>query len=393
MFKKLGILLIVFGVLVALYLLFAPIAVEALLNPVQRSDTDRPSSAGVALHNQLFIADWHNDALLWRRDLNQRSRRGQVDFPRMQQGNAGLLVFTTVTQVPMGQNYHLNSDEHFDKITPLVISQGWPLATWQSPLQRALYQGQKLDRFIEQADVPVILVTSQQRLQRLLEQRQLVQADQKPLGVMLGIEGGQALEGKLSNIDVLYAAGFRVVGLQHFFDNELGGSLHGASKSGLTPFGRQVVKRLNEKSMIIDVAHSSLAVIEEVLALSKRPVVLSHTGVYSACASERNVPDALLQAIAAKGGIIGIGFWQGAVCDPSPQGIARTIAAAVDLVGIQHVSLGSDFNGSVATTFDVAELALLTSALLDSGLSPDQIRQIMGGNIRRFLGQQLPSVD
>lgn len=210
---------------------------------------------------------------------------------------------------------------------------------------------------------------------------------------MLGIEGAHALEADLANIDRLYEAGFRVVGLQHFFDNAIGGSLHGVSKSGLTPLGREAIKRLNKKSMIIDVAHSSQQVVRDVLALSQRPLIVSHTGVYGACASARNVPDSLLKAITEKGGLIGIGFWQEAVCDPSPEGIVRSISYAVELLGIDHVSLGSDFNGSVATTFDVSELALLTSALLESGFSPEQIRKIMGGNIQRFLAQQLPAID
>ena len=93
--------------------------------------------------------------------------------------------------------------------------------------------------------------------------------------------------------------------------------------------------------------------------------------------------------IAASGGVIGIGFWKTAICDDSPAGIARSIKASVDLLGDDHVSIGSDFDGSVGTAFDSSQLAVLTSALLDAGLTEDQIRKVMGENMLRVVRARL----
>ena len=158
------------------------------------------------------------------------------------------------------------------------------------------------------------------------------------------------------------------MGLQHFFDNELGGSLHGVSGAGLTEFGKAAVDRAVEKGMIIDLAHSSEATARDVLARSSKPVIVSHTGLKGHCDTARNISDDLMKAIAAHGGLIGAGFWREAACATSPEGIAEQIVYAVNLLGAGHVALGSDFDGTVTTALDASELAALTEALMDAGL-------------------------
>ena len=142
---------------------------------------------------------------------------------------------------------------------------------------------------------------------------------------------------------------------------------------------------------MIDVAHSSPAVVEEVLALSQRPIVVSHTGIHSVCPTPRNLDDALLQKVAAGGGLIGIGFWDGAVCDTTPAGVARSIARAIEIVGSRHVALGSDWDGGTEVQMDASELPALTQALLDEGLAEKEIRAVMGGNLARHLRENLPA--
>ena len=124
--------------------------------------------------------------------------------------------------------------------------------------------------------------------------------------------------------------------------------------------------------------------------MSSRPVVVSHTGVFGACASARNFPDELMREIAAAGGLIAIGFWDKAVCDISPAGVAAAISYAVELLGEDHVALGSDFDGGTRTSFDSSELAALTQALLDAGMSETAIRKVMGDNSVNFLQRWLP---
>jgi membrane dipeptidase len=197
--------------------------------------------------------------------------------------------------------------------------------------------------------------------------------DPRPVGAMLTIEGLQNLEGKAANLNRLYMAGFRMAGLTHFFDNEVAGSMHGLKKGGLTPFGRDVVRWMEAKGMIVDIAHLSHAGVAEVLAMARRPVVSSHGGVQATCKVNRNLTDDEIRGVAKTGGIIGIGYWDAAM------------KHVRDLVGIQHVALGSDYDGATTVRFDTSQLVQVTQALLDEGFTPDDIRAVMGGNALRVI--------
>ena len=339
------------------------------------------------LHDRLIIGDWHADTTLWERDISQRGETGHGDLVRYFEGNVALQMFTTVTKSPSGQNYQSNSNDSFDNITALAIAQGWPVNSWQNLTERALYQASKLHQLAEQQPEQFMLVRNQQELQRLLDKRE---QGQKILGGLIGTEGSHALEGDLTNIERLYQAGFRMMSLHHFFDNRLGGSLHGTSNTGLTEFGAQAIREMERLGIMIDVSHSSPQVVEDVLALSQTPLIVSHTGLHGHCSTHRNISDELMHRIAEGGGIIGIGFWDAAVCDASPKGIVKTISYGIDLLGVEHIALGSDFDGAVVTPFDASELAVLTHEMLKAGFSSDDIRAVMGGNMVRFLQQHLP---
>jgi microsomal dipeptidase-like Zn-dependent dipeptidase len=209
-------------------------------------------------------------------------------------------------------------------------------------------------------------------------------------GAIFGTEGGHALEGDLAHLDLLYDAGLRVLGLAHFIDNEVGASLHGVAEGGLTGFGRAVVEAANRKHIVIDVAHASPEMIRDVLSLSTKPVILSHGGVKGICDTSRNLDDDLMVEIASAGGLIGIGYWDGAVCDITPEGVAASIRYAVDLLGVDHVALGSDFDGTTEMAFDTSELAVLTQVLTDRGFTEVEIRKVMGVNAVSFFGEHLP---
>lgn len=367
---------------------FGPGWIERQLNPLSAKAPWPVSDRAQALHDRLVIGDWHSDALLWDRDLLDRAERGHTDIPRLAQGNVAVQVFTTVTKSPRGQNYNANSAEAPDNITPLFIGQLRPIPSWFSLKERALVQAAALERAADRAPDQLRIIRSAQDLQALLEARR---NGAKTVGAILGTEGGHPLQGDLANLRVLYGAGFRLVGLTHFFDNELGGSLHGQGGpgAGLSEFGRQVVREMLDRRMVIDLAHASPQMVRDVLAMPGTRPILSHTGIHGQCASPRNLPDDLVQAIAAKGGVIGIGFWADVNCGKTPADIANSIKAAMALVGEDRVSLGSDYDGSVDAPFDVAHLAALTQALLDAGLSETQIAKVMGGNMMRYLASTL----
>ena len=161
---------------------------------------------------------------------------------------------------------------------------------------------------------------------------------------LLAIEGAHALDGDPANVDVVADAGFRIMSPSHFFDNAFGGSAHGIEKGGLTDAGREMVRRMEARRMLVDVAHASVATIDDVLAMATRPVIASHTGVRGVADNARNLSDEHLRAIAATGGLVGIGFWPTACGGDDCGSIARSIRYAVDVAGSEHVGLGSDFD-------------------------------------------------
>lgn len=384
--RKLGIglgITVVIGVSVFFTL---PRIVDQRMNSVALQAPYTASARAVALHNQLFVADLHDDALLWSRDLLTRYTYGHTDLPRLQEGKVSLQVFSTVTKTPKGLNLERNAADS-DSITMLAMAQRWPTATWNSLLQRALYQSKKLHTAAANSGGAMQVVHSQAELAALTQGS--APAGGKLIAV-LATEGLHPLEGKLENIDVMYNAGFRIMGLTHFFDNEVGGSAHGLEKGGLTPFGKQVVARLQEKSLLVDLAHASPKVIDDVLAQSKRPVLVSHTGVQGTCPGPRNLSDAHIRGIAATGGIIGIGYFEGAVCGVDTASIIKAIRYTTGLVGVKHVALGSDFDGATRTAFDTTGLPLITQGLLEAGYSDGDVADIMGGNVLRLLQTQLP---
>jgi microsomal dipeptidase-like Zn-dependent dipeptidase len=363
----------------------APGYVEGSMNRIDGKPLPKVSAEAFALHKTLTIVDLHSDTLMWRRDMLDRADRGHMDLPRLQEGNVALQVFSSVSKTPKGQNYDANGADS-DNITLLAVAQMQPLRTWGSLLERSLWHATKLDRAARESGAMLRQVGNPNQLDELLKLR-----TQKPkvTGAMLSIEGLQNLEGKAENLDALYTAGFRMAGLAHFFDNELAGSMHGIKKGGLTPLGRTVIRRMEEKGMIVDIAHCSQKCVTEILAMARRPVVSSHGGVQATCKVNRNLSDDHIKGVARTGGIIGIGYWDGAICDTNPKSVAKAMKHVRDLVGIQHVALGSDYDGATTVRFDTSKLVQVTQALMDAGFTPDEIRAVMGGNAIRVLREGL----
>ena len=370
-----------------IYFALGPRLIDNSLNVVLPHQAYSVSKSASQLHKTLLIGDWHADSLLWTRDLGKETSYGHLDIPRMQRGNIGLQMFTTVTKSPMGLNNISNQADAVDSITFLAIVQRWPISTWSSLTERALYQGQKLHELIARESDNLMLITSQSELQQFVQRRTL---NSNFIGALLGTEGSHALEGDLDNIQRLFDKGFRMMSLQHFFDNKLGGSLHGISGNGLTSFGREAVGKMTALGIMLDVSHSSEKVVTEVLTLTDRPLLISHTGFQGHCLSPRNISDSLMQAIAEQGGLIAVGYWDSAVCGTSPATVAQAIIYGINLVGEDHVALGSDFDGTVTTAFDGGELQAVTHELLKAGLTETQIRKVMGTNMLGYLQRNLP---
>lgn len=378
--------IVVVTVGLALFFRFAPTLIDQINNTIIPGTPNPISQRAASLHEGPFVADLHADPLLWGRNLLDRSQYGHVDIPRLIEANVALQAFTVATQVPLERNLTSTPSRHFDLITPLAITQRWPLSSWWSIKERALYQAEKLHQTAQKSDGKFILIRTHDELMTYLQGRG---SGREMIAGFLGLEGAHALEGEVKSVAELYAAGFRMLGLVHHHDNKVGGSSTGETKGGLTEFGREIIERIGELGMIIDLAHASPALIEDVVEISKQPVVASHTGVRGTCDNPRNLSDEQVRGIAQTGGVIGIGYWPTAVCGNSPLAIARAIRYASNLVGVGHVALGSDFDGAVETPFDVTGITQLTEALITNGFSETDVRKIMGENILRVLKEVL----
>lgn len=332
-----------------------------------------------------FVADLHSDALLWQRNLTQKHDRGQVDIPRLREGNVALQAFTIVTKSPKGQNAIKNDDDS-DRLTLLSIAQWQPPSTWFSLYGRAAYQCKKLASAAKRDD-KFRMIRSKSDLKRFIKDRA---KDRELVAGYLGIEGGHCLEGDISNVQKLYDLGVRMMAATHFFDNKLGGSAHGEEQGGLTAFGKEVIKEMDRLGMIIDVAHISPRMFDHIAAITSGVMMDSHTGVRAICDSPRNLSDHQIRTIAEKGGVIGVGYFSLAICEAKIPRIVETMTYIKNLVGIEYVALGSDFDGAVATPIDATGLNLLYKALRESGYTIDEIELIMGENVKRMLLQHLP---
>jgi membrane dipeptidase len=373
-------------VLIAAISFAPPGIVERRFNHTLHPPPYQPSAQAEDLHRKLLVADLHADSLLWGRNLLHRNARGHVDIPRLADGNVAIQAFTVVTTSPRKLNIYRNSDSS-DMVRYLAMFEGWPPRTWNSPKQRALYQAKRLHKFAAQSNGALVIIRSHSDLQRFLTTRGSTHA----VAGFLGAEGAQPLEGSLENLDELYAAGFRMMSPTHFTDTAIGSAASGMSQAGLTDLGRQWVRAMEARHMIIDLAHASSATVRDVTALATRPLLVSHTGVKGTCNNPRNLSDDELRAVAQTGGVIGIGYWQTATCGTDAAAIARAIKYATGIVGIDHVALGSDFDGSSIVPFDASGLVLVTDALLKQGFSEQEIHKMMGENVVRVLLEVLPN--
>ena len=379
-----------FVLLIALAIVYAftllPGKIESGMNAVRQEPPYKISARARELIRRSPIVDLHVDSLLWNRDLNQRGSRGQSDVPRMIEAGYGLQAYGVVSKTPRGMNFYHNSGDT-DNILPLSIIERWPVATWTSLCERALYAASKLRATADRSGGKLVLIRSAADLRNYLERRQ---REPEITAGFLSSEGAQVLDGKLENLARLDAAGFRMMAPSHFFDTEIGGSAAGMVQGGLTPLGKQWMHEMESRRMIVDIAHASAATVDDVLAMATRPVFVSHAGVKGTCDNPRNLSDAHLRGVAKTGGVIGITFFDFATCGSDAAAIARSIRYAVQVAGIDHVALGSDFDGAVETPFDVTGVGLVVDALFSAGFSEEETGKIIGGNAMRVLLEALP---
>ncbi len=339
----------------------------------------------------LLIADMHADTFNFETDFFTRSRVGQVDLPRIGDAEISLMTFAIATEVPFSimRKPPGGNPRGGNLVTLGAFSELEPIANWFSQYERGLYAINYAHDLIAQKPERMKLVENRADLQQVLDSNR-----EKPgsmLGIVLSVEGSHILEGDPDRLDTLYAKGVRMLSLTHAFDNEAGGSSEGVEKRGITPYGEALLQKMQQLGIIIDIAHASPALADDLLDRARSPVVYSHGGVRGMCDIDRNISDHTLERVKENGGLVGIGFWPLVLCDQSDVGaIVDTIRYVADKIGVDHVALGSDFDGGVRTVFDVSGVPLLTQALLADGFSEMDVRKIMGENYINLLRGSLP---
>lgn len=215
------------------------------------------------------------------------------------------------------------------------------------------------------------------------------------ISAILVVEGGHAIEDDLSKLDSLYNLGMRYLTItwNNSTDWAVSAKDSRSATVGLSDFGKQVIRHLDSLGVLIDVSHTGIKTIEDILAISKNPIIASHSGARALHDHYRNLYDDQIRAIANTGGVIGVVFYY-----PFLSGNSKSIQQVVDhidyiknLVGIDHVSLGSDFDGignSLITGLeDVSKFPNLTLELLKKGYSREDIEKILSGNCMRVFNQ------
>jgi len=371
----------------ALLYLAGPEVLDRSLNSARLSRPYLVSARARDIHATSFVADLRCGTLLWRRELLKRSMRGHVDVPRLIDGNVALQVFSTVSRVPMAYRRN-NPDNAWDAMLPLAVFQGWPASSWFSPLQRAMYQAGRLDKAARLSGGTLSLIRTREDLDRYIERRAKNRAI---TAAMLSADGLHCLEADLENMRVLFNAGFRLMALAPFFDNAGRGATHAREEDGLPLISRPAIRFAEDLKIILDLAQMPPRMIDGVLDVASRPVLVSHTGLSGACDSQSALDDARARRIADGGGLIGISQGKDAICGTDVENIVRAIRYAADVVGVDHVALGSNHDAGTSAVVDAEGTALITEGLLQAGFSENDIARIIGANALDFFRANLPS--
>ena len=212
--------------------------------------------------------------------------------------------------------------------------------------------------------------------------------------ICLGIENGYALGKHIENVEMFKKMGVCYITLCHNGDNDICDSAKGNQEwKGLSPFGKEVVKAMNRNGIMVDLSHAAESSFYDALEVSETPIFTSHSSARALCDHPRNLTDDQLKALAARGGVAQICLYKGFINKEEEKAslsdAIRHVNHIVDLVGIDHVGIGSDFDGDGELIGCAAtnELINITVRLLEEGYSEEDIRKIWGGNFLRLMAE------
>lgn len=315
------------------------------------------------LHFDAIVVDGHCDTLgavlRGERTLGERSDRGHVDLSRLRAGGVTAQIFACFVPV---DEYRRGAARH------------------------AMQRMDMLHQALESYPDALLLAGSAADIRR-------AKAEGKVAGI-LGLEGAEPLEGSIEVLHCLYRLGVRNFGLTWNFRNEVAdGVMEGDDAQGLTPFGVQVVEECNRLGILIDVSHLAPPGVEDVLRVSQRPVIASHSNAAALHPHERNLTDSQIEAIARGGGLIGATFVTEFLAARGQRVTVEHVLDHIDYLvrtaGPEHVMLGSDFDGATMPEGleDAARYPVLTAGMLARGHDELTVRQVLGLNFLRVFEQ------
>ena len=324
------------------------------------------------LHRRVLTLDTHCDTPMFFPqgvDFGSRDKRILVDLHKMAEGHQDATIMVAYLPQPkIGETFSSKvafdvagpieyADLIFDKIEELVS---------------------KNSRYLSIARTPADLYADKRQGRH---------------SIMLGIENGLALNGQLQNLHHFAQRGIVYMTLCHNGDNDICDSARGCNTHhGLSQFGRQVVREMNRLGIMVDLSHAAEKSFYDALDISQQPIVCSHSSCRALCDHPRNLTDDQMRALAAKGGVMQVTMYPGFLVkegEATVQDALRHLDHAVQVMGIDHVGIGTDFDGDggVRGFADASEMINFTRQLLARHYSERDIQKIWGGNFLRVMGQ------
>jgi membrane dipeptidase len=334
------------------------------------------------LHNSALVIDSHNDAIV------SHIRRGNQSFSDKRTGERhnGTIAYLrgSFDREAQAQKVQIN----FPKMKKGGIDAAFfavdVTRAWKNHLTYALDAFGYFEMEIAETSGDVVIAHSAQDIQTAQKNGKLA--------AILVVENSDGTEGSLNVLHMLFKLGMRSIGLTHNISSwAADGNAETRSGGGLTTFGVSLVQEMNHLGMLVDVSHISEAGFWDVLEISNKPVIASHSNCKTICAHPRNLTDEQIEALAQNGGSMGVTFVPYFVDDTTPtlEKLLNHIDHAVQLVGPNHIGIGSDFDGGGTLLDDATAFPQITEGLLKRNYSETDIRKILGENHLRVLKEAL----
>jgi microsomal dipeptidase-like Zn-dependent dipeptidase/gamma-glutamyl-gamma-aminobutyrate hydrolase PuuD len=322
------------------------------------------------LHDRILTLDTHCDTPMFfpqNVDFSTRDSKILVDLPKMSEGRLDATIMVCYLPQP-------KEGETFRQIAPFDVA---------GPKAYADLIFDKITEIVDHNSEHVALARTPDELW------QNKRAGKK--SIMLGIENGLALEGELRNVSYFQKRGVVYITLCHNGDNDICDSARGSqTHGGVSAFGEKVIRQMNESGLMVDLSHGAESSFYDALQISKKPIVCSHSSARALCDHPRNLTDEQMRALAQQGGVCQITLYNGFLVKDGEASVLDAMAHldhAIQVMGIDHVGLGTDFDGDggVSGLADAAELTLFTRQLLARRYSEADIQKIWGGNFLRVM--------